>query len=642
MDKENKKSETIMEAVQLAFADAERPVFKKPIGGAGYVSFGLTNNYFEYLNELCRRSAKHGAIIKSKRDYIYGKGLICDTPTAETDAFIARHESLVKKIILDIEKTGGCSLDIIPNRLGSTSFVNYVRIRNLRTDEENDMFWYSKEWDKKKYNKVISDPIPAYSNELRERSIFYYKEDDDTNEPYPLPMWYAALNYIEADALVSQHTYTNAKTGFSGTKLVNFYNGVPDNEGKRKVTKQFRNEHGGPSGESVIIAFNAPTDKPPIIDDLGQSALSKEDFTSVNDLITENLYAGHSITVPELFGVPSTASLGGGEGSKLRTGYEIFKNTYVNGKQQNVEKIVNFIARLEGVSGVFKLQDSEPVGYEFTETTILSVAPKSWLLEKMGIDISKYTDAPLNGVPIANGQEMEAVNSTITNLTGRQRQNVIGIASKYAAGKLTKAQAAILLKSGYNFTDQDVNDWLGIDDDPATQDQIKTAFSVDNDDHVAEVFANFGEPRNGYEINFSMALNEEDSFFTFDAEIDISDYIRQHPKDTQQEVAKKLNIPIDKVKELFPKLPNVGTFKLPKYEVRYSYEKRPDAQGGTLIATSRPFCVKMIELDRYYSRTDIQKISAVLGFDVFKRGGGYWGDKYHCRHQFRSNIVTKR
>jgi hypothetical protein len=637
-----KKQNTEIEQVQLTFADAERPAFTKKYN-VPYIPFGCDNNYPTYLNELCRRSAKHGAIIKSKRDYIFGKGLICETPTPETDAFIARHSETVKKLILDIEKNGGCYLDIVPNRIGTNYFVNHVRFMNMRTDEENELFWYSKDWNKKIYNKQISDPICAFEKGIRERSVFLYKEDDDTNDPYPLPMWYAALNYIEADALVSQHTFTNAKTGFSGTKFINFYNGTPDNEGKRKVTKQFRSEHGGPSGESVIIAFNAPTDKPPTIDDLGQSALSKEDFSSVNDLITENLYAGHSITVPELFGVPSTASLGGGEGSKLRTGYEIFKNTYVNGKQLAVEKIINFMASLEGVNAKFKLQDSDPVGYEFTETTILSVAPKSWVLEKMGIDISKYQDAPVNGTAVVkDGMEADGANSTLTNLTGRQRQNVIGIASKFANGKLTKAQATILLKSGYGFTDQDVNDWLGIDDDPATHDEIKTAFSSDNDDHVADVFACFGEPRNGYECNFSMELNEEDTFFTFDAEVDISDYIKKHPEATPEVVAKKLNIPLPKVKELFPNLPKVGTIKLPKYEVRYSYEKRPGVGGDTLIATSRPFCVKMIQLDRYYSRTDIQKISAVLGFDVFKRGGGYWGDKYHCRHQFRSNIVTRR
>jgi len=47
-----------------------------------------------------------------------------------------------------------------------------------------------------------------------------------------------------------------------------------------------------------------------------------------------------------------------------------------------------------------------------------------------------------------------------------------------------------------------------------------------------------------------------------------------------------------------------------------------------------------------YTREDIQKISAVVGYDVFNRTGGYWNDngtvEKHCRHEFRSNVVVRK
>jgi len=54
----------------------------------------------------------------------------------------------------------------------------------------------------------------------------------------------------------------------------------------------------------------------------------------------------------------------------------------------------------------------------------------------------------------------------------------------------------------------------------------------------------------------------------------------------------------------------------------------------------------MIALDRLYTRTEIQNISQILGYDVFNRTGGYWNNdgtiEKHCRHEFRSNVVIRK
>ena len=61
---------------------------------------------------------------------------------------------------------------------------------------------------------------PAFTNGIKETSIFYYKEYRCGKYPYALPSWVAAANYIESDIEVSKHTLTNAKTGFSASKFI--------------------------------------------------------------------------------------------------------------------------------------------------------------------------------------------------------------------------------------------------------------------------------------------------------------------------------------------------------------------------------------------------------------------------------------
>jgi hypothetical protein len=48
------------------------------------------------------------------------------------------------------------------------------------------------------------------------------------------------------------------------------------------------------------------------------------------------------------------------------------------------------LARLKGATHDMYIQPVEPIGFEFSENIIAQVAPKEWILEKMGIDPTKY------------------------------------------------------------------------------------------------------------------------------------------------------------------------------------------------------------------------------------------------------------
>jgi hypothetical protein len=79
--------------------------------------------------------------------------------------------------------------------------------------------------------------------------------------------------------------------------------------------------------------------------------------------------------------------------------------------------------------------------------------------------------------------------------------------------------------------------------------------------------------------------------------------------------------------------------------IRYSYEW---IQGFSKsdIGTSRPFCVALLDANKVYSRSEIESMSARLGYSVWDRKGGWWNDdgriSESCRHQWVSNIVTRK
>jgi len=82
-------------------------------------------------------------------------------------------------------------------------------------------------------------------------------------------------------------------------------------------------------------------------------------------------------------------------------------------------------------------------------------------------------------------------------------------------------------------------------------------------------------------------------------------------------------------------------------QIRYSYEVTPGL-GAPVIPTTRPFCERLIRMDKIYSRAEIQQISQRLGYSVWQRRGGFYTNPRtqvttpYCRHRWVEQIVIKK
>jgi hypothetical protein len=149
-----------------------------------------------------------------------------------------------------------------------------------------------------------------------------------------------------------------------------------------------------------------------------------------------------------------------GESTQLKEGFEIFKNTYVNVKQTRFEESLNWLVKYMGVKHKYELKDVDPIGFSLSEAGLLTLAQGNpavtkWLIDKAGIDIE---EGLLTGAPVAPEQAM--TNDRMTNLTGKQMQNIARISRKFGKGELTQAQALLMLKSGYGLSDEDAQTFL--------------------------------------------------------------------------------------------------------------------------------------------------------------------------------------
>jgi DNA-binding Lrp family transcriptional regulator len=656
--------------VILNFQEARQPEYREK-RGKGYIEFGEKNDYPNYLLQLYNKSAKHNAIVKGKVNYIIGNGWKSDEADPIAEQFIAQPNQfesladLTRKVSIDIEIFGGAYLEVIWSVTGGQlTDVLHIDYTKIRSNTDNTQFWYKKDWNERKDELI---PLMAFNTKVRQgKQILYIKEYRPGLDTYALPGYMGALNYIESDIEVSRHVLGNAQTGFSASKLITLPNGEPSPDEKRNIERRFTDRFSGSDGKKFILSFTTDPARKPIIEDLGASDITKEDFTRVDLIIQNNLFAGHQITSPSLFGIAEPGQLG--SRTQMRDSYEIFKSTYCNDKQQFLESIFNQLAVLKGATSEISIIPVEPIGFELSEQALLQIAPKEWLLEKAGIDVAKY--APTEATQPSLNQEQIETNDNLKNLSGRQYQHLMRVIRQFSQGKISKEIATTMLKSGLGMTDNEVNAMLGIDDDPMTED---FSFSALDEDTVIGLFREVGEPKEDYNIIQSKAVfSAKDAFAegdlidkTLDKQIlalidkdrkisidDIASAVRKTREVVQGRLSylvesgainydpkieeRKLTKPLSKL---------VDDMEITTFEVKYSYEWKPivpDWQRDSVEKPSRTFCRKLMKENRLWSRSGIEMLSARLGYSVFDRGGGWWGDSPSCRHEWRRNVVVKK
>jgi len=670
--------------VILNFQEAKQPEYREKKGATGgYIEFGDRNDYPQYLLELYNKSAKHNAIIKGKVNYIIGNGWTAPETDVIANEFIKQpnpYESLddlTRKVSTDIEVFGGAYLEIIWSMVGgqltSVSHIDYTKIR---TNKDNTQFWYKYNWNDRKETPVV---VNRFNTQLRQgRQILYLKEYRPGLDTYALPGWMGALNYVESDIEVSRHVLGNAQTGFSASKMITLTNGDPTPDEKRNIERRFHDRFTGSDGKKIILSFTDDPARKPIVDDLGTSDLTKENFGQVDLLIQQNIFAGHQIVSPVLFGIKTEGQLGAS--NELQNAYEIFKNTYANDKQRFIESAMNMLARIKGSSEEMHIVPLEPISFQLTEQTLVGLVPKEYLLEKAGIDLSKYQKVdPQTGVAIPNDQELASVNDSLRNMSGRQYQHLMRVIRQFSQGKITKEQATVMLKSGLGMNDQEINAMLGIDDNPETDDQ---QFSDVDLDGVMGVFEEFGEAKDNFQVLSTRSVfSAADTFaddYLVDATADkkILELLQKDkliPNEViAQAIGRSLEFVQRRVQYLYDikaivknEITNERTLTAPirdlidkplptVIEVRYSYEWKPQfavSQEGKaatpLIEDSRPFCARLLRLNRVYTRREIEALTARFGYSVFDRGGGWWTKPsgYHspsCRHEWRANVLVRK
>lgn len=668
--------------VVLHFEQAARPVFKEVRSGQ-FMRYGSDNLYPDYLLGLYKSATRHGSIVSSKATYVSGKGwrVKGDAQDPAAAQFIARVnrydetlQTVFDKAILDLEIFYGAYIQVIWNNVGTgIAELYHLDFTKVRTNKDNTQFIFRDNWSGTYRAADNNEKIyPAFNPKVPHGSqIMFLKEYSPGEGAYPSPDYLRGLDYINAEIEVGRHTYGNAVTGFSASKSITIFGGEPTDDEKRIITKRFTNTFSGAEGRKFILNFVPKPELTPSILDLGTSDLTKEDFRAVDELVQGNIFSCHKITTPALFGIATPGALG--QRSELRDGYEIFKNTYVNDKQQFVECAVNKLARHFGVVSQLEIVPTDPIGMEISPAMLQSALSVNEIRAQAGLPAREDGDVipqPHGAAPAPAAME-DDTNPLLRDITGRQWQGIHRIIREVSNGKTTDAVARMMPQSGYNLNDEQINIILGTS---APGDELAMAAQESEDDKAIAMFAECGITGESLYIVKSRRVKYTDEFdaeirehqilnFVVDElntlETHIIDLINKDKRITPEVIADVLKTDIATVNKALRSLDEAGVIttkgdartvnkvaktidkpKIKTFRVLYSYDGPKDSRN-------RPFCARLMELGRFYTRAEIESISQRLGYSVWDRRGGFYHNPVtdtttpYCRHTWMSHVVME-
>ncbi len=124
----------------------------------------------------------------------------------------------------------------------------------IRVSEELDKIYYCNNWEKRS-SKVIEYEV-FDNNKKQEVSVFYFK-GYKTRECYPLPPYLSAIKEIETGIKIGDFHLNAISNNFSSNFFINFNNGTPDEENRKKIEQKLKDKFcGSENAGKFLISWN--------------------------------------------------------------------------------------------------------------------------------------------------------------------------------------------------------------------------------------------------------------------------------------------------------------------------------------------------------------------------------------------------
>ncbi len=364
-----------------------------------WVEYGDNNDYYSYLIDLYTNSTTNHSIINGISNMIYGKGLDALDSSSKPNEYAAMRsifsDSCLRKVVLDLKLLGEGSFQVLYQK-GEVKKAEHFPRQTLRAekcneDGEIEAYYYHHNWKEVKRSDK-PQRIAAFGfgngNEPEIKIVKKYVSGYD----YYCPVDYqGGLAYAELESEVADYLINDVQNGFSGTKVVNFNNGVPDREKQMQIKSDVMRKLTGARGEKVIIAFNNNAESKTTVDDIPLND-APQHYEYLSNECSAKLIVAHRVTSPLLLGIRTENNGLGSNADEIKTAALLFDNITIKPYQDLLTDCMDDILSVNGISLKLYFKTLQPLAFIDTDNAITDEAREEETGVKNEFSLSKEFD----------------------------------------------------------------------------------------------------------------------------------------------------------------------------------------------------------------------------------------------------------
>jgi hypothetical protein len=359
-----------------------------------WVEFGEDNNYFQYLIDRYTYSTTNNAIINNISRLIYGRGLSAldasKKPNEYAQMMSLFHADCVRKLVVDRKMLGQCAIQVHYSKDRKRILkayhmpVNLLRAEKCNKDGEVEGYYYSDNWqDVKKY---APKRIPAYGFSNEQIEILFVKPYTVGMKYYAYPDYQGAIPYAKLEEEIADYLINEVQHGFSGTKVINFNNGIPTEEQQSIITNKVNAQLTGSKGLRTIVAFNASETSKTTVDDIPLND-APEHYSYLSEECLRKIMLGHNVTSPLLFGIATSTGFSS-NADELKNSSILFDNMVIKPMQDELLEAFDRILAYNGISLKLFFKTLQPLEFMDLE----NAQTEEQVAEETGTELSSQGD----------------------------------------------------------------------------------------------------------------------------------------------------------------------------------------------------------------------------------------------------------
>jgi hypothetical protein len=383
-----------MSNVHVFNFESHKPPKSNESNKEAWVTFGDDNDYFQYLIDRYNNSTTNNSVINSIVKLIYGRGLDATDSNKKPNEYAQMkmlfRPEVLKCVITDYKLLGQGYFQVIYNKAKNAIVrIEHAPAQLIRAEKCNEKgeitgYYYSDNWADVK--NFPPKRIGAFGYGDKTLEILCVRDYSVGQKYYSNVDYIGALPYTQLEEEIADYLINDVQNGFSPTSVINFNNGVPDEEKMSLQAADVKRKLTGASGAKIVVSFNSDETKKTTIDNVPLNDAPAH-YTYLSEESRGKILLGHSITSGLLFGIPSSNGFSS-NADELKNASILFDNMTIRPKQGTVLDAIDKILAFNSISLNLYFKTLQPL--EFIDQN--PVMDAATMEEETGVKLSSHLD----------------------------------------------------------------------------------------------------------------------------------------------------------------------------------------------------------------------------------------------------------